>query len=171
MAVFPRDADTTHPADFALVRDGGLALFRHETSLAKAEGNLLDIGYAVVHLDASDWDDELTLHQDLAFGLRFPSYYGRNLDALDECLYDVAHGDYGWNIRAEGLCISLRNFAGFSSRSPQAAAAVTASFANASRVGLLFGNRVVWLLHVDDPAVAIGQVGCRTIAWLDRLRS
>lgn len=72
MAVFPRDADTTHLADF--VRGRGLGAFRNESAVAKAKRNLPHVGYAVAHLDAPDWDDEPAVHQGLAVGLRFTSH-------------------------------------------------------------------------------------------------
>lgn len=43
-----------------------------------------------VRLSAADWDTPEKAHEALARGLAFPAYYGRNLDALYDCLRDAA---------------------------------------------------------------------------------
>lgn len=107
--MFPLDADTAHPPDFALMRDGGLTLFRRPAVLEETEAALAGIGYELVALDATHWDGE-RLHRDFASALDFPAYYGGNLAALADCLYDVAHGDYGWKPARTGLVVSIRGF-------------------------------------------------------------
>ena len=41
-------------------------------------------------LDASKVADRQALHRALAEGLRFPAWYGGNLDALYDCLTDIS---------------------------------------------------------------------------------
>src|SRR4051812_32903458 len=78
MASFELDADTTHPPDFALLLNGGLAMYWRRTVLEQAEGELQALGYAHIRLDATDWNEE-GLHDAFASALAFPDYYGRNL--------------------------------------------------------------------------------------------
>ena len=80
-------------------------------------------------------------------------YYGRNLDALADCLGDVAHGDYGWNAERTGLAVTLDNFGAFAREQPGLARALADLLAGTSRYGLAFGHRLVWLLSVDGPRV------------------
>ena len=42
-----------------------------------------------VQLSAAAWDTPEKAHADLANALAFPDYYGRNLDALHDCLTDL----------------------------------------------------------------------------------
>src|SRR5271156_3075441 len=85
VAAFSLDADTAGPSDFAIVHDGGLAMYWALEVLADAEKEFEGIGYMAVGLDATDWD-EARLHRDFAAALDFPDYYGHNLDALADCL-------------------------------------------------------------------------------------
>lgn len=42
-----------------------------------------------VQLSAAQWDTPEKAHAALAKALSFPAYYGRNLDALHDCLTDL----------------------------------------------------------------------------------
>ena len=42
-----------------------------------------------VQLSAAGWDSPEKAHEELARALAFPDYYGRNLDALHDCLGDL----------------------------------------------------------------------------------
>lgn len=151
MAAFDLDAVTEHPADYSLVSEGGVVLFLHEQVLVETQEALRDLGYEFVSLDATGWDEE-ALHQSLANALAFPPYYGRNHNALNDCLGDIAHGDYGWSPeRSTGLATIVRGFGQFARRQPTLARHLAATFVRATRDALLFGHRIVWLLQVDDP--------------------
>lgn len=42
-----------------------------------------------IKLDAKDFENAAQVHDYLAEQLEFPRYYGRNLDALNDCLGDI----------------------------------------------------------------------------------
>ena len=42
-----------------------------------------------ITIDCAEIPDKAALHQALAQALRFPEYYGNNLDALYDCLTDI----------------------------------------------------------------------------------
>lgn len=58
----------------------------HKTLL----NGLLDLGYFVSSIDARKIDSEKGLLDAVSQAMRFPGYFGKNWDALDECLRDMA---------------------------------------------------------------------------------
>ena len=80
----------------------------------------LDSGYAVT-LDASRWSDEGIMHNDFAHAFAFPDHYGRNLDALFDCLRDVADESAA---KSGGLVIVFRGFAEYEGAHSATAAAL-----------------------------------------------
>ena len=58
---------------------------------SKALGLVPSAGLMVVTLDGASLKTKAALFKALAKGLSFPSYFGSNWDALDECLQDL-----GW---------------------------------------------------------------------------
>jgi hypothetical protein len=169
VASFDLDAVTTHPIDFRLVAGGGAALFLRESVLLETQQALLSMRYTVVPLDASGWTEESALHEAMSVALDFPAYYGRNLDALNDCLGDVAHGDYGWSpSTSTGLVVVVRGFAAFARREPVLARHVAGAFIGTTREALLFGHRIVWLLHVDDPDFRLDLDARTYLPWNGR---
>jgi hypothetical protein len=169
VASFDLDAVTTHPIDFRLVAGGGAALFLRESVLLEAQEALASMRYAIVPLDASEWTEESALHEALSAGLGFPAYYGRNLDALNDCLGDVARGDYGWSASTTtGLVVVVRGFAAFARRDPVLARHVAEAFIGTTRGALLFGHRIMWLLHVDEPDFRLDLDARTYLPWNGR---
>lgn len=64
--------------------------------LERDVAKLRDGGYHVVRADASGWLCVADMHRDLLRMFDFPSYYGQNWAALDDCLGDVRDREYGF---------------------------------------------------------------------------
>jgi hypothetical protein len=62
----------------------------HFTGEGPSEDDLTDRGLALVRLHADEIGDEGELMNALAIGFSFPDYFGRNWDAVDECLRDLS---------------------------------------------------------------------------------
>lgn len=58
----------------------------------EAERQARALGHLVARVDGRQAPDKAALLARLAAALRFPGYFGGNLDALDECLRDL--GDF-----------------------------------------------------------------------------
>jgi hypothetical protein len=165
---FSTDATTTHPHDFALARGGGVVAYLRDEVLADFERELDELGYARVRLNARAWAQERRLHEDFAATLNFPDYYGNNLNALADCLQDVACGDYGWDTARMGLAVTVGGFGHFAREDAALAHAVADLLTRTSSEAMAFGHRLLWLLHVDDPDFRMEPVGAVTVSWNGR---
>jgi RNAse (barnase) inhibitor barstar len=167
VVAFEPSAALGNEPDYRLVQDTFVTMFRDGGLLESTTGWLAGRGYQVVAVDAGGWLGEPDLHRDLALALRFPDYYGRNLDALNDCLRDVASWEYGADPTAAGLVLVLRHYDRFAARQPRAAHAVLDIFAARARGGALFGHRMMCLVQSDDPGLRFPPVGATPVMWND----
>lgn len=89
--------------EWQLVQNGFCTAFQRTGVLEATALWLADRNYRVVWFDAARWTDWDALDDDFAMNLDFPNYYGRNSNALIDCLRDVAELSYGWSHDDKGL--------------------------------------------------------------------
>ena len=110
------------------------------------------------------------MHESLKAQLSFPDYYGKNLDALDECILDdLVVPDSG------GLALVLNHYDRFSnpvhthaSDERSTAEVVLSIFAKAVRYHMLFGRRLLILVQSDSPNIQFGRLGGVAAWWNHR---
>lgn len=161
------NADNQDPG-FNLVQNGFVSKFRSRNVLDDAIWTLQAAGYRIVRLDAGSWADESAMHQSFSTALHFPDYYGRNLNALVDCLSDVAELDYGWAENETGLVIVIDNFDHFHSAIPNLAVTVLDIISGAALRGALLGNRILCLIRSDDPWLEPGRIAGYSPEWNPR---
>src|SRR4051794_13860851 len=93
-------------------------------------------GYRCVPLDCSSWRSEDDFHTAIAATLDFPDYYGRNLDAFNDCLSSIKIGDY------RGLVLVFSHWEVFARVGGDRAWVVLDIIACASRFRLVYGDRL-----------------------------
>lgn len=135
--------------------------------LQDTTGWLNDHGYHVTTLDASAWRLPADMHRALAAALGFPDYYGNNLEALNDCLGDVAAGEYGAPSDATGLVLVLMGFDTFAASHRSSAQALLDIFAGQARNAALFGHRMFCLVQSGDPKLTFEPVGAMSVEWND----
>ena len=165
MASFDADDDLYQRLDFRLLMTGPVALYWDRHVLNDACETLAGLGYRLVTLDAAPWTSEAAMHDAFAAGLDFPYYYGRNLNALNDCLSDVATASYGLMPDDAGLVLILLGVDAFFRRDPSLAHAVLDIVASQSRGALLIGNRLLCLAQSEDPNLVIPLVGASRVEW------
>jgi hypothetical protein len=168
MAAFPTDATTEHPHDFALARGGGVSIYLSDEVLTASMGELSALGYAAAGLAAGGWSEVRLLHEDFASTLGFPDYYGHNMNALADCLQDLACGDYGWDTSRTGLAVTVSGFGPFFRQDEGFAHGLVDLLSATSGEAMLFGHRLLWLLHVDDADFRMGPVAAVRVPWNSR---
>ncbi|MFJ4230790.1 barstar family protein [Cellulosimicrobium cellulans] len=107
-------------------------------------------GFQVVILDAGSWSTGAEVHRDLSAALDFPAYYGRNLDALADCLSDVVAREYGWQPSAAGLALVFLGFDRFAAALPDLATALVDIVVTEARGAAEAGATMALLLQSDD---------------------
>ena len=167
MAAWEFDAETTQQVDFRLVHNTFVTMFWQSSLLDETANWLRSHGYSSVEFDAGSWGSDADMYDDVAARLDFPDYFGRNLDALNDCMRDVASGDYGWTPDATGLVIVLRAFDAFTRMNRSAAQVMLDIFAKQARTAMLVGNRVICLVQSNDPNLTFAPVGAMPVMWND----
>ncbi|MFF5297199.1 barstar family protein [Paractinoplanes globisporus] len=165
MAAFDPEVELTHPADYRLMMSTFVTLFWRSGVLNRSVDQLVALGYDVVHVDAMAWTAEQDLHRDIAAALNFPSYYGHNLPALNDCLGDVGSMEYGTSPAATGLALVLSGYDKFFAIEPYVAHSLLDIFARQARHAALIGNRMMCLVQTDDPQIAFAPVGAVPVEW------
>jgi hypothetical protein len=167
MAAFDPETDLSQDRAFRLMVNTSLTLFWRPQVLEETIAWLSAHGYQVTTIDASRWSTEHDLHRDMAAALSFPDYYGRNLDALNDCMRDVVSQDYGWTPGAGGLALAFAGYDSFAARCPRAAQIVLDIMATHSRSAALVGRRLMCLVQSNDPHIRFEPVGATAVMWND----
>ncbi len=167
MASWDPAAELSHPVDYRLVQSSFVSRFQRAPILDETVEWLRHHEYDVVEFDATTWGSVVDLLDDFADRLAFPDYFGRNLDALNDCLSDVASHDYGWRAEATGLVVVLRNFDAFVALDREVAHRVLAIVADQARSAMLIGNRILCLVHAVDGGTVVDPGGAIPVVWND----
>jgi len=159
MAQFTHDESSWSRLDYAILRDGGVALYYADSILAEDLAWLRSERYEIQEFDAGAWRVEGDFHDAVAKTLKFPAYYGRNLDAFNDCMGDVEVPDEG------GMAILIRNVDGVDLREGQFLPVILDILVGTTRTNLLFGRRLLTLLQSRNPAIEFPAVGAAPVMW------
>jgi len=155
MAVFKNNPEDLQRLDYRIFQNGWSSLYWRENVLDTDIHWFRQAGYEVIEFDCTSWTDEAIFHSEIKNKLRFPAYYGRNLDALNDCLSDLEFNE-------AGKLIAFRHFQFVDSN---LAHNILDIFAGSSRLHLLFGDKLLTLVQVDDPNYEIALVGGCPVLW------
>ncbi len=167
MPPFPRDVTSPQP-DWDLLRFGVVTLYWREDLFDDAMRDLRELGYKLIEIDTLAALDHRSLLATIGKSLDFPDYYGVNLDALHECLLDVAWFQYGADAESAGTVIAFRHYDSFRSHSSAAAESILDILAAVARDALLIGHRMIVLVQSDDPDISFGPLGAQSARWNQR---
>lgn len=140
-------------AGFELLRLSPLTRFADPAMMAEEVRDLAADGYRCVSLDCSAWTSEADFHTAVASALAFPDYYGHNLDAFNDCIKSIECGE------SRGLVLVFSHWETFARAVGDRAWVVLDIIACASRFRLVYGERLLALLHVADPELRFEPVG------------
>jgi RNAse (barnase) inhibitor barstar len=162
MAAFSTDPSQWQRLDYRLLQNSPVALYFRPEILNEDMVWLRAEGYKIDEFDCTGWHSESDFHVGMAGGLAFPDYYGRNLNAFNDCIGDIEVSKSG------GRAIVFRRFDLFAQRQPQIAQIILDIMASASWHCLLFGGRLLTIVQSDDPRIAFETVGAHPVMWNPR---
>ncbi|WP_335936391.1 barstar family protein [Streptomyces sp. PTD5-9] len=168
-----RETVTARRPGIDYMLDTFVTLFRRRRLLARAVLRLEEQGFCTARLAAAEWTTERDMHRAIAAALDFPDYYGHNLDALNDCLGDVAcYGGYdgtpkGSGQGSTGLVLAFTDYDRFATACPGAAQTVLDIIADQARRAAVLRRRLVCLVHSDDPHIRFEPVGAMPVLWND----
>ena len=171
MACFSKESVENEDLDWWILMMGGICLYRKPSILAADLDWLQARGYETKLFKCSGWNSESEMHAELALRLGFPSYYGNNLNALNDCLIeDVLISDVG------GLVLVLEQYDRFTRgrelEEPRdiegSAHALLDICARASRNHMLQGRRFIVLVQSDDPLICFEELDRVGATWNPR---
>jgi hypothetical protein len=97
MAVFQEPEDFQR-LDYSLLLNGAITLYYRPEYLVEDAEWLKSHGYRLDSFDCSVWYTENLMLEAFATGLEFPEYFGRNLNALNDCLSDIEISEDGGRV-------------------------------------------------------------------------
>jgi hypothetical protein len=168
MAPFDPEDRLNHPLDYRVAQQGGVALYWQPAVLVETVTWLRGQGYRIARMDASGCTNELDVHHRIARALDFPAYYGENLNALADCLDDVAEAAYGWSPADTGLAVVIDRYDVVVGWDAEFARLVLDAIATAIHGAALHGNRILCLAQSDDNRLRFDErVGGSHVSWND----
>ncbi|MYV37527.1 barnase inhibitor [Streptomyces sp. SID1328] len=143
-----------------------VTLFWRKHLHAQAAERLEDRGFRVIRFEAGQWNTERDMHRAMAAALDFPDYYGHNLDALNDCLGDVAcYGGYDDAPEGAGLALVFTDYDRFATTCPRAAQVVLDVIAVQARRAAVLRRRLICLVQSNDPQIRFEPIGAMSVMW------
>jgi RNAse (barnase) inhibitor barstar len=155
MAIFKNNPDEWQRLDWRILQNGWTNLYWQKNVLEKDLEWFKKEQFKIVDFECKKWTNATIIHKTLAKQLDFPDYYGENFNALNDCLSDL-------QISEAGTVVVFRQF---QLVDKEIAHALLDIFANNSRLHILFGEKLLTLVQVDEPNFQIGSVGCCEVSW------
>jgi RNAse (barnase) inhibitor barstar len=143
----------------SLLHCGPIALYYNKQILENDINKLVSEQFDIRRLNASIWRSDTSVHEAIQNTLGFPSYYGKNLNALRDCLSDLDIADNG------GMSIVLTDFDDFSDYNQDFAECMLDIFARSSHRLQIFGKTLIVMVHTKDPDASFGNLGAITAWW------
>ena len=157
MAVFS-DEDYQR-TDYELMQNGCVTLFYRSEIMEEYIEELEKLKYEIVEFDCKSWENLSDMFTQISDKLNFPDYFGRNLNALNDCLRDIEI------LEESGKVLVFRKFDSFAEREQEVAWNLLDIITVNSRLLLLFGKRFFGLVQSDNPEIRFDNLGSQSANW------
>lgn len=143
--------------DWTLLQSGFVFRYATRFQFDSACTRLTDLGYLVHEVEAQEWTSVEDMHAAFAASMSFPNYYGKNLDAFNDVLSDVATFSYGSDPATVGTVLAIADFDVLLHIDHRTGRSILEIFARQARLAALYGHPMLCL--VQTIAADLGTVG------------
>lgn len=117
--------------------------------------------YKIYRFDAKSWHSIDNFYSDVHAGFEFPDYFGRNWDALNDCLTDM--------VSENGkVLVVVRNFDHWYQEDVNSAKLFLDYMAFMTYQFLLVGKRWITLIQSNRPSFDVAEVGAQSVFWNEK---
>lgn len=160
MAVFDRHKNNCSKIDWEILVNGAISLYYNYKVLEEDIKWLIENNYKVVRINLKELNTIELFHEKIKEMCNFPEYYGENMPALCDCLrHDLEIPFEG------GFALVLENFDLFYKKDKNSAHQILEILSRESRERILTGERLISLVHTNDPKFKPEEVGSFEIPW------
>lgn len=155
----PRMQENHNKLENRLLQNGCVVLYQSPFLLEAHSSELASSGWKFTEVYVAKDGRPEEFFDQVAMMLEFPGYFGRNLNALNDCMGDIAFPESG------RLALGLTRFDLLAHTDPAFAHAVLDIFAGVERQYLLEGKRILFLVQSSDPDLNFPVVGSSPVGW------
>ncbi|RDI15920.1 barstar family protein [Flavobacterium sp. AG291] len=156
MFKFQNNAETWQRLDYHIMSRGFIKPYNDEMLLETDLEWLRKENYSIVNFDCLDWNNHIeVMHDDLSLNLHFPPYYGKNWDALYECLNEL-------EISESGTVVVFKNLDMINIKTVHT---LIDCFVSSAQRHILFNERLLVLIKVDNQKFELHPLGAFKMHW------
>lgn len=164
MPLFNREDEIqNHPLDFSLLSNGSINFYHNKKFLQDDIDWLIERNYEIISFDCLNWKDKDEFYSEFSEKMKFPEKWpATNLDALDDWMGDII-------FNGNGKVLVFFNFDHFlKGVEERVAMDLLDILENQSHNFLLFGNKLITLLHTNNPGLGIWGLDSKSVKWNSR---
>ncbi|MEX3623057.1 barstar family protein [Viridibacillus arvi] len=140
-----------------LIQNGSIILFWDTKILERNLKQLECDGFEIYSFDCTLWNEK-NFHEEFASTLNFPDYYGKNLNAFNDCLSDILP-------KKTGFILTFKNYDVFTKRYPDIAYDILDIIQLNAWRNLIEGNVLLGFVQSNDGNFSMPPVGGMSPCW------
>ena len=142
-----------------LLQNGCIVMYYSPFLMEQHSCELVLAGWTFKEIYAASKGSQNEFFDQVSMQLDFPDYFGRNLDALNDCLSDIVLPE------SRRLAFGLTRFDLLAQQSADFAHAVLDIFARMERSCLMRNERILLLIQSSNPNLNFPPVGGTPVLW------
>ena len=142
-----------------LLQNGCVVMYHNPFLMEEHSSELVRSGWKFQEIYLANDGSHEEFYDHVSMQLGFPDYFGRNLDALNDCLKDVVLPEGG------RLALGLIRFDLLAQKDASFAHAVLDILAGMERRCLMKNERILLLVQSSDPDLHFPPVGGTPVLW------